>query len=50
MIPDIFNQAATEPRHFGFWVPALGAIIIILGMNMRVEIKIQKEEEFKEKD
>ena len=50
MIPDIFNQAAVESKQFGFLVPVLGVIIVFLGMNMRVEIKIQKEEEFDKKD
>ena len=50
MIPDIFNQAAVESKQFGFLVPVLGVIIVFLGMNMRVEIKIQKEEEFDNKD
>ena len=50
MIPDIFNQTAAESKQFGFWLPLLGIIIVFLGMNMRVEIKIQKEEEFDQKD
>ena len=50
MIPDIFNQAVDESKQFCFWVPVLGVIIVFLGMNMRVEIKIQKEEEFDKKD
>ena len=50
MIPDIFNQAAVESKLFSFLVPVLGVIIVFLGMNMRVEIKIQKEEEFDKKD
>ncbi len=50
MIPDIFNQAAAESKQFSFWLPLIGIIIVILGMNMRVEIKIQKEEEFDKKD
>ena len=50
MIPDIFNQAAVESKRFSFLVPVLGLIIVFLGMNMRVEIKIQKEEEFDKKD
>ncbi len=45
MIPDIFNQAATESRQIGLWVPILGGIIVFLGMNMSVEIKIQKKDE-----
>ena len=50
MIPDIFNQAAAESKQFGLWLPVIGVIIVFLGMNMRVEIKIQKEEEFDNKD
>tara|TARA_Y100001968_G_scaffold306076_1_gene322570 strand:+ start:397 stop:549 length:153 start_codon:yes stop_codon:yes gene_type:complete len=50
MIPDVFNQAVAESKQFPFWVPALGVIIVFLGMNMRVEIKIQKKEEFDKKD
>ena len=50
MIHDIFNQAAAESKQFGFLVPILGVIIVFLGMNMRVQIKIQKEEEFDNKN
>ena len=50
MIPDVFNQVAAESKQFGFLVPVLGVIIVFLGMNMRVEIKIQKEDEFENKD
>ena len=50
MTPDIFNQAAFASKQFGFFVPVLGVIIVFLGMNMRVEIKIQKKEEFDKKD
>tara|TARA_B100001250_G_scaffold405563_1_gene423243 strand:+ start:1463 stop:1615 length:153 start_codon:yes stop_codon:yes gene_type:complete len=50
MIPDIFNQAAAELKQFVFWIPFLGVIVVFLGMNMRFEIKIQKEEEFDNKD
>ena len=50
MIPDFFNQAAAESKQFGLWLPVIGVIIVFLGMNMRVEIKIQKEEEFDNKD
>ena len=50
MIPDIFYQAAAESKQFSFWAPVLGVIIVFLGINMRVEIKIQKEEEFDKKD
>ena len=51
MIPDIFYQsAAAESSQLGLWIPVLGVIIVFLGMNMRVEIKIQKEEELEKKD
>ena len=50
MTPDIFNQEAAESKQFGLWFPVIGVIIVFLGMNMRVEIKIQKEEEFDNKD
>ena len=45
MTPDIFNQAADNTMRIGLWVPILGAIIVFLGMNMSVEIKIQKKED-----
>ena len=44
MTPDIFNQAAADSKQLGLWIPVLGVIIVYLGINMRVEIKIQKEE------
>ncbi len=50
MIPDIFNQVAAESKQFSFWLPVIGVIIVFLGVNMRVEIKIQKEDEFENKD
>ena len=50
MIPDIFNHAAAESKEFSFWVPVIGLVIVFLGINMRVEIKIQKEEDFEKKD
>ena len=51
MIPEIFNQLAAEPKQLlGLWIPVLGVIIVFLGMNMLVEINIQKEEEFDNKD
>jgi len=50
MIPDIFNQSAAEPKQFCFWIQLLGALFVFLGMNMRVEIKIQKEKDFDKKD
>ena len=50
MTPDIFNQAAAESKQFGLWLQVIGVIIVFLGMNMRVEIKIHKEEEFDNKD
>ncbi len=45
MIPDVFNQAITEPRQLGLFLPILGVIIVFLGMNMSIEIKIEKKEE-----
>ena len=45
MTPDIFNQAAIDSREIGIWIPILGMIIVFLGMNMSIEIKIQKDEE-----
>ena len=50
MIPEIFNQAAAESQQLSILIPVLGIIIVFLGMNMRVEIKIQKEEELEKKD
>ncbi len=50
MIPDIFNQAVVESKQMGLLIPVLGVIIVFLGMNIRVEIKIQKEEELGKKD
>ena len=49
MTPDIFNQAAADSNQLGLWIPVLGVIIVFLGMNMRVEIKIQQEEELEKK-
>ncbi len=45
MIPDVFNLAATESRQAGLWLPVLGVIIVFLGINMSVEIKIENKEE-----
>ncbi len=45
MIPDVFNQAATQSRQIGLWVPILGVLIVFLGMNMSVEIKIQSKDD-----
>ena len=50
MIPDIFNQAAADSKQLDLFIPVLGFIIVFLGMIMRVEIKIQKEEELEKKD
>ena len=50
MIPDIFNQVAAESKQLDLFIPVLGGIIILLGMNIRVEVKIQKEEELEKKD
>ena len=45
MISDIFTQAATDSRQIALWRPVLGVIIVLLGMNMSVEIRIQKKDE-----
>ncbi len=50
MIPDFFNQALAESTQFGYWSPVLGMIIVFLGMNIKVEIKNQQEEEYGNKD
>ena len=50
MIPDVFYQATAESKPLGLWIPVLGVIIVFLGMNMRIEIKIQKEEEIEKKE
>ena len=50
MIPDIFNQAATDSKQLDLGIPVLGIIIVFLGMNIRIKIKIQKEEELEKKD
>ncbi len=44
MIPEIF-QSPEPVREISFLGPVLGLIILFLGMNMRVEFKIHKEEE-----
>ena len=46
MIPEIF-QSSEPVRHFSAWGLVIGMLTLLLGMNMRVEIKIQKEEEEK---
>ena len=46
MIPEIF-QSPEPIRHFSAWGVIVGIFILFLGMNMRVEVKIQKEEEDK---
>ena len=46
MIPEIF-QSSEPVRQFSTWGIVIGMLILFLGMNMRVEIKIQKEEEEK---
>tara|TARA_Y100001968_G_scaffold328609_1_gene376134 strand:+ start:1300 stop:1443 length:144 start_codon:yes stop_codon:yes gene_type:complete len=45
MIPDIFNQSPIDSRQVGILIPVLGVLIVFLGINMRVEIKIQKDDE-----
>ena len=48
MIPDIFNQVAAESKQLDLWIPILGVIIVFLGMNLRVEIKILEKEELED--
>ena len=43
MIPEIFQLS--EPRQISGWVPVIGILIIFLGINIKVEVKIQKEED-----
>ncbi len=50
MIPDFFNQELIGPKQIGVWAPILGVLIVFLGMNMRIEIKIQKEEDLENED
>ena len=50
MFPEFYHQAATETREFALWIPVLGVIIVFLGMNMRIEIKIEKEDKLEKKD
>ena len=50
MTPEIFDQAAAGSKQLGLWVPVLGVLIVFLGMNMRIEIKIQKDEDVEQKD
>tara|TARA_Y100001968_G_scaffold268597_1_gene259060 strand:- start:700 stop:846 length:147 start_codon:yes stop_codon:yes gene_type:complete len=45
MVPDVLNHAVTESGQRGLWIPILGAIIVFLGLNMTVEIKIQNKED-----
>tara|TARA_Y100001968_G_scaffold240110_1_gene223637 strand:+ start:3449 stop:3598 length:150 start_codon:yes stop_codon:yes gene_type:complete len=45
MTPDIFNQAATEPSQIGLWSLGIGLLIVFLAMNIKLEIKIQNNEE-----
>ncbi len=49
MIPEIF-QSAEQTRQASLWGPVLGMIILFLGMNMRVEFHIKKEEKEKEEE
>ena len=44
MIPEVF-QLTEQSRQISLWWPLIGVIIVFLGMNMRVEVRIQKEEE-----
>ena len=43
MIPDFLQSS--EPRQLGIWVPVLAVILVFLGFNMRIEVKIQKDED-----
>ena len=45
MIPDIFYQASTDSRQIALWRPVIGVIIVFIGMNLNVEIRIQKNDE-----
>ena len=45
MISDILNQSATDSRQIALWRPVLGVIIVFIGMNMSIEIRIQKNDE-----
>ena len=45
MISDFFNQAATDSRQIALWRPVLGVIIVFLGMNISVEVRIQEKDE-----
>ncbi len=47
MIPEIF-QSPEQSRQVSLWLPVLGIIIIFLGMNMRVEVHVQREEKEEE--
>ena len=44
MIPEIF-QSAEQVRQLSLWGPLLAIVILFLGMNMRVEFHIQREEQ-----
>ncbi len=44
MIPEIF-QSSEPVRQISVWGLVIGMIVLFLGMNMRVEVKIQKEED-----
>ncbi len=47
MIPEIF-QSPEQVRQISFLGPVLGIIILFLGMNMRIEFHIQREEKEEE--
>ena len=43
MIPEIF-QSPEQAKQVSLWLPVIGIIILFLGMNMRVEVHVQREE------
>ncbi len=47
MIPEIF-QLTEQGRELSPWGPVIGMIILFLGMNMRIEFHVQKEEKEEE--
>ena len=50
MNPELFNHAATGSRQLDLWFPVLGVIIVFVGMNIRIDIKIQNEEDLEDND
>ncbi len=45
MIPEIFQSS--ELSQTSVWAPVIGIFILFLGFNIRVEVKVQKDEEDK---